>query len=120
MFGLYLILSTSRVDLGIFIASLAIYHLLEYVFVWKFHPEDASYRCTNSLSLFCHSYLRLAFLFTPHEYYPYAILFAFAEYFFELLFFPSLKGHSALIFLGFIGLVVGQIFRTGMFLSELS
>jgi protein-S-isoprenylcysteine O-methyltransferase len=54
----------------------------------------------------------LAFLFTPHEYYPFAILFAFFEYFFELAFFPSLKGNTFFIVLGSIGLVVGQFFRT--------
>lgn len=45
MFGLALVLATSWTALGIYCMSLSLYHLLEYTYVWRFHPKDCGFNC---------------------------------------------------------------------------
>lgn len=45
MSGLALIMFTSWTAMGIYLASLCLYHMLEFTYVWKFHPKDCGFNC---------------------------------------------------------------------------
>jgi protein-S-isoprenylcysteine O-methyltransferase len=117
MFGLSLFFHTTWTALGIHIAALSLYHLLEYTYVWRFHPKDCGFNCTSFLRLFLcslpSSHFLLAFLFSPNEHYQLAMAVSFLEYLVEGYFFPSWKDNTFFIVIGTLGIIVGQIFRTG-------
>lgn len=62
MFGLSLIFLTSWTALGIYFTSLSLYHLLEYTYVWKFHPKDCGFNCMTPCQKHSHFQLSCSFL----------------------------------------------------------
>eukprot|EP01113_Clastostelium_recurvatum_P039431 TRINITY_DN6017_c0_g1_i2.p1 TRINITY_DN6017_c0_g1~~TRINITY_DN6017_c0_g1_i2.p1 ORF type:complete len:171 (-),score=4.96 TRINITY_DN6017_c0_g1_i2:35-499(-) len=89
--------SPSLFDLGLFLAALSIYHFWEYNYVAIYRPNELSWT---------------AFLLDQSPAFQMAMLASFIEYFIEWFFFPSLKGHSWITALGFVGVIIGQVMRT--------
>mmetsp|Transcript_21983 Transcript_21983/g.21703 ORF Transcript_21983/g.21703 Transcript_21983/m.21703 type:complete len:182 (+) Transcript_21983:237-782(+) len=96
--GFYL-QSGNMYQLGLFMISLSIYHLLEYLFVLLHHFKDIKFD---------------SFLINQGKHYTFAMTFSFCEYFYEYMFYPGLKDNSAtflFVIIGGILVIIGHFFR---------
>jgi len=89
--------SSSLVDFGLYLISMSVFHLWEYMYVCIYHPTDLSAE---------------SFMVTHSKSFHIALAACVTEYFFEWIFFPSLKGHTFIYVIGFIAVVLGQGLRT--------
>lgn len=99
--GLYL-LSGKYMQLGIFISSLAVYHMAEYLFVCTYHYSTISFN---------------SFLINQSWYYVSAQVFGFIEYFLEIWLLGEYKIIYIFIISGFLLMTIGQIMRIGALFS---
>jgi len=88
--------SDSLKDFGLYLISMSVFHMWEYMYVVTYHPNDLS---SDS------------FMVTHSRAFHVALAACLFEYFFEWLFFPSLKGHAFMYVLGFTFVVLGQGLR---------
>jgi len=91
------LLSESWVDFGLYLIALSFFHLWEYLYVCLFHPSSVSAQ---------------SFMVNHSPQFNIALAASFVEYLLESKFFPSLKGNTLFIIIGFIALVLGQALRT--------
>lgn len=89
-------LSESLKDFGLYLVSMSVFHMWEYMYVVAYHPADLSSE---------------SFMVTHSRAFHVALVACVSEYFIEWLFFPSLKGHTLIYILGFIVVVLGQGLR---------
>lgn len=82
--------------------------MLEYTYVWHFHPSEASIECIFQSPVTKDS--SLAFLLLNDEY-KIALAVSITEYLVELYFFPSWKNSTILFYLGGIAAIVFQCVR---------
>jgi len=101
VFGYYLF-KTHFMQFGIFLSSLSLYHMAEYLFVCSFHYKIISYN---------------SFLINQSIYYMAATALGCLEYFVEYFFFTNKKEITCLIILGLCGMIIGQVFRIGALFS---
>ena len=55
MFGLSLFFWTTWSAIGIYVASLSLYHMLEYLYVWRFQAKDCCFNCKIYIALLSYS-----------------------------------------------------------------
>jgi len=90
-------LSTHLVDFGLYLISLSLFHLWEYLYVVVYHPENLTAD---------------AFMVNHSKEFNLALALGLTEYFIEWLFFPSMKGNCVIYIIGFLIAVAGQSLRT--------
>jgi len=84
-------------NFGFYLASLAVFHLLEYQYVHRFHPTECNYS---------------SFILTHSKEAHFAIAAAILEYFLEYLIFPSLKSNWFIMYPALFVVILTQSIRT--------